>query len=172
MAKPGTPRDPSSEHLEKILPAPPDQLEAVRENQRSVQSALDPKGLPQSEHYGKRSGARPTEERSIPRCDRVDCGKLQAELVERGFDYLQTEVSGAQVPPSADPASESPCPRATPSSRWRHPRLGLVLQPVAPVSAGRQLLLHTATAVALKVGSTGRTFGHGCGKPRNSDLAR
>ena len=36
----------------------------VRENQRSIHSALDPKGLPQSEHYGKRSGARPTEERS------------------------------------------------------------------------------------------------------------
>ena len=43
---------------------PPDQLGAVRENQRSIESALDPKGLPQSEHYGKRSGARPTEERS------------------------------------------------------------------------------------------------------------
>ena len=64
MAEPGTPRDPSSEHLERILPVPPDQLEAVRENQRSIHSALDPKGLPQSEHYGKRSGARPTEERS------------------------------------------------------------------------------------------------------------
>ena len=65
MAEPSTPRDPSSEHLEKILPVPPDQLEAVRENQRSIHSALDPKGLPQSEHYGKRSGARPTEERSF-----------------------------------------------------------------------------------------------------------
>ena len=41
---------------------PPDQLEAVRENQRSVESALDPEGLPQSEHYGKRSGTRPTKE--------------------------------------------------------------------------------------------------------------
>ena len=64
MVEPSTPRDPSSEHLERILPVPPDQLEAVRENQRSIHSALDPKGLPQSEHYGKRSGARPTEERS------------------------------------------------------------------------------------------------------------
>ena len=63
MAERSTPRDPSSEHLEKIQPAPPDQLEAVRKNQRSVESALDPQGLPQSEHYGKRSGARPTEER-------------------------------------------------------------------------------------------------------------
>ena len=64
MADGSTPRDPSSEQLDKILPVPPDQLGAVRENQRSVESALDPKGLPQSEHYGKRSGARPTEERS------------------------------------------------------------------------------------------------------------
>lgn len=63
LAERSTPRDPSSEHLEEIQPAPPDQLEAVRKNQRSVESALDPQGLPQSEHYGKRSGARPTEER-------------------------------------------------------------------------------------------------------------
>ena len=63
-AERSTLRDPSSEQLETILPAPPDQLGAVHKNQRSVESALDPKGLPQSEHYGKRSGARPTEERS------------------------------------------------------------------------------------------------------------
>jgi hypothetical protein len=63
LAERSTPRDPSSEQLEKIQPVPPDQLEAVRKNQRSVESALDPEGLPQSEHYGKRSGARPTEER-------------------------------------------------------------------------------------------------------------
>ena len=61
MAEHSTPRDPSSEQLETILPAPPDQLGAVHKNQRSVESALDPKGLPQSEHYGKHSGARPTE---------------------------------------------------------------------------------------------------------------
>ena len=60
MAERSTPRDPSSEQLETILPVPPDQLGAVHKNQRSVESALDPKGLPQSEHYGKRSGARPT----------------------------------------------------------------------------------------------------------------
>ena len=60
MAERSTPRDPSSEQLDKILPPPPDQLGAVHKNQRSVESALDPKGLPQSEHYGKRSGARPT----------------------------------------------------------------------------------------------------------------
>ena len=59
-AERSTPRDPSSEQLETILPAPPDQLGAVHKNQRSVESALDPKGLPQSEPYGKRSGARPT----------------------------------------------------------------------------------------------------------------
>ena len=61
MSERNTPRDTSSEHLEEILPVPPDQLGAVHENQRSVESALDPKGLPQSEHYGKHSGARPTE---------------------------------------------------------------------------------------------------------------
>ena len=72
MAQRSTSRDSSSEHRERILPAPPDQLEAVRKNQRSVESALDPKGLPEPEHYGKRSGARPTEERRSPRRDRVD----------------------------------------------------------------------------------------------------
>jgi Protein of unknown function (DUF2795) len=71
-AERSTSRDPSSERLEKVLPAPPDQLEAVRKNQRSVESALDPRGLPEPEHYGKRSGARPTEERRSPRRDRVD----------------------------------------------------------------------------------------------------
>ena len=60
MARRSKPRDPSSEHLEKILPVPPDQLGAVQENQRSVESAQDPKGMPQSEHYGKHSGARST----------------------------------------------------------------------------------------------------------------
>ena len=63
MVERSTLRDPSSEHLETILPVPPDPLGAMHKNQRSVESALDPKGLPQSEHYGKRSGARPTEER-------------------------------------------------------------------------------------------------------------
>ena len=63
MAERSTLRDPSSEHLETILPVPPDLLGAVHKNQRSVESALDPKGLPQSEHYGKHSGARPTESR-------------------------------------------------------------------------------------------------------------
>ena len=53
----------TSEHLEEISPVPADQLEAVHKNQRAVESALNPKGLPQSEHYGKHSGARPTEER-------------------------------------------------------------------------------------------------------------
>ena len=63
MVERSTLRDPSSEHLETILPVPPDPLGAVHKNQRSVESALDPKGLPQSEHYGKHSGARPTESR-------------------------------------------------------------------------------------------------------------
>jgi Protein of unknown function (DUF2795) len=62
-AEQSTPRDPSSEQLETIQPAPPDRLGAVHKNQRSVESALDPEGLPQSEHYGKHSGARPTGER-------------------------------------------------------------------------------------------------------------
>lgn len=59
LAERSSQHDPSSEHLEKIQPMPPDQVEAVRKNQRSVESALDPEGLPQSENYGKRSGAGP-----------------------------------------------------------------------------------------------------------------
>jgi Protein of unknown function (DUF2795) len=57
MAEQSAPRDPSSERLARIQPVSPDQLGAVRENQRSVESALDPQGLPQSERYGKGSGA-------------------------------------------------------------------------------------------------------------------
>ena len=72
MVERGAPRDPSSENVERILPAPPELSEAVRKNQRSVESALDPKGLPEPEHYGKRSGTRPTEERRSPGQDAAD----------------------------------------------------------------------------------------------------
>jgi hypothetical protein len=72
MVERGAPRDPSSEYVERILPAPPELSEAVRKNQRSVESALDPKGLPEPEQYGQRSGARPTEERRSPGQDAAD----------------------------------------------------------------------------------------------------
>jgi hypothetical protein len=72
MAERSVPHDPSSEHREKIRPPSPEQLEAVQKNQRSVESALDPKGLPEPEQYGQRSGARPTEERRSPGQDAAD----------------------------------------------------------------------------------------------------
>jgi hypothetical protein len=71
MVERRAPRHPSSEDA-RILPAPPELSEAVRKNQRSVESALDPKGLPEPEQYGQRSGARPTEERRSPGQDAAD----------------------------------------------------------------------------------------------------